>query len=295
MATLVDQLRGTTKLALEATRAVTDLVEEMHHVIGGGPEVLGRPFLELTKLLSSPTYSSIRGVTSLVGAGLELALQALQPMLARAGADRGLLLAVLNGVLGDSLAATNNPLAVPMELRADGRALELTRDALGSRFPSGERLLVLVHGSSADDGAWKRRGHDHGEVLARERGLVPVDSALGKDVKPERTLQFDEAFIAYGAGPRALRTRGEVRGESGALLTHGPASMPPSTPPSTPPSVPASTLRPQPAERYAATSAMDCSESWSCGGIIPNFHPCTTAITTLRCVDQHSPASGPAR
>lgn len=172
--TLVEQLRGTTKLALEATRAVTDLVEEMHHVIGGGPEVLGRPFLELVKLLSTPTYESIRGVTSLVGAGLELALQALEPMLSRAGADRGFLIAVLNGVLGDYLAATKNPLAIPMELRRDGSALDLSPAALAARFPEGDRLLVLVHGSSADDAYWKRNGHEHGAALAKALGVVPL-------------------------------------------------------------------------------------------------------------------------
>jgi pimeloyl-ACP methyl ester carboxylesterase len=174
MASLVDQLRGTTRLAVEATRAVTGLVQEMHHVIGGGPELLGRPFLELTKLLSDPAYDGIRSVTDVIDAGLELALEGLAPLLERAGVDRSALLAVLNGVLGDYLAETKNPLALPMELRVDGQPLALTPEALTARFPAGDRLLVLVHGSSADDTCWQRKGHDHGASLALACGFTPL-------------------------------------------------------------------------------------------------------------------------
>ena len=39
----VDDLRGATRLAVEATKGVTDLVEEMHHTIAAGPAILGRP------------------------------------------------------------------------------------------------------------------------------------------------------------------------------------------------------------------------------------------------------------
>jgi pimeloyl-ACP methyl ester carboxylesterase len=172
--TLVEQLRGASKLAIDATRNVTSLVEEMHHTIGGGPELLGRPLLEVTKLLTAPTYGAIRGVTTVVGAGIDLALNALQPMLDRAGADQGAVLAALNGVLGDSLAETNNPLAIPRQLRVDGRALDLSKPALAAQFPVGERLLVLVHGSSMEDLQWLRKGHDHGAALARELGFVPL-------------------------------------------------------------------------------------------------------------------------
>lgn len=173
-ASLVEQLRGATRLAVEATRSVTDLVEKMHHTIGGGPELLGQPLLEVTRLLSAPTYGTIRGVTKLVGAGLDLALAQLQPMLEAAGSDRGTIIAVLNGVMGDYLAATNNPLAIQMQLRSGGVALELNREALQAQFPKGDRLLLLVHGSSMDDLQWLRRGHDHGAALARELGFIPI-------------------------------------------------------------------------------------------------------------------------
>ncbi len=39
----VDDLRGASRLVIEATEAVTGVVEAMHRTIAGGPEVLGRP------------------------------------------------------------------------------------------------------------------------------------------------------------------------------------------------------------------------------------------------------------
>ncbi len=172
--TLVGQLRGATRLAIQATRSVTDLVEAMHHTIGGGPDLLGRPLEATTKLLTAPAYGAIRGVTGLVGAGLDLALASLEPLIAQAGVEAGPLLAVLNGVLGDYLADTQNPLAIEMRLCHHGAPLELTQQALAQAFPEGTRLLLLVHGSCLDETCWNRKGYDHGTALAAELGLIPV-------------------------------------------------------------------------------------------------------------------------
>jgi len=175
--TTVEQLRGAARLAVTATRGVTDVVETMHHTIGGGPALLGKPWLALTKLLSAPTYGAIRGATHIVDVGLDLALTRLAPLLGRTGrvgSDRGAVLAALNGVLGDYLAATDNPLAITMRLCSGGTPLVLSPKALAARFKEGERLLVLVHGSSMGDTQWLRHGHDHGAALARQRGFVPL-------------------------------------------------------------------------------------------------------------------------
>ena len=173
-ASLVEQLKGASQLAIDATRAVTDLVEEMHHTIGGGPNLLGRPLEAVTKLLTAPAYGAVRGVTNVVGTGLDLALTALAPLLEHAGPDRGVVLAALNGVIGDYLAQTGNPLATTMRLCSSEGPMEIAPAALEAAFPKGSRLLVLVHGSSSDEGAWRRFGHDHGAALAADRGFVPI-------------------------------------------------------------------------------------------------------------------------
>jgi len=65
-------------------------------------------------------------------------------------AERDAALAVLNGVLGDYLADTDSPFALPMRLRMNGQPLRLNRRALASVFASGNRkLLVAVHGLRA--------------------------------------------------------------------------------------------------------------------------------------------------
>lgn len=172
--TLVGQLRGATRLAIDATRSVTDIVWDMHQTIGVGPELLGRPLELPTKLVTAPTYGAIHGVTNFVGAGLDLALAALEPLLEQAGAESSPLLAALNGVLGDYLYETHNPLAIEMRLCAGGLALDLTPQFLASSFRTGSKLLVLVHGSCVDEGCWQRKGHDHGAELAKDLGCVPL-------------------------------------------------------------------------------------------------------------------------
>jgi len=172
-----DDLRGASRLAVEATKSVTDLVEAMHHTIGGGPDVLGRPLALPVRLLTAPVYGSIRAVTTLVGVTLDVALAQLEPLLGERapGPEREAVLAALNGVLGDYLSKTGNPLAMEMQLRQGGHPMELERASLrAGAVQTGGRLLVLVHGSSMNDLQWNRQGHDHGAALARDLGYVPI-------------------------------------------------------------------------------------------------------------------------
>ncbi len=173
----VDDLRGAGRLAVEATRSVTDLVEAMHQGIGAGPDLLGRPLLGPTRLFTGPIYAGIRGVTGLVGAGIDGALARLAPLFGERapGREHQAVLAALNGVLGDYLAASGNPLAIQMSLRSQGQPLELEAQPLRLAFPgAGGKLLVLVHGSCLDDLQWNHQGHDHGAALAGALGFTPV-------------------------------------------------------------------------------------------------------------------------
>jgi pimeloyl-ACP methyl ester carboxylesterase len=88
---------------------------------------------------------------------------------------RDAVLAALNGVLGDHLAATGNPLSTPMALRSQGRALPFQAAALKATLPgAGPRLLVLLHGLCMNDHQWLREGQDHGAALAQAAGYTPV-------------------------------------------------------------------------------------------------------------------------
>lgn len=177
----VEELRGLSRLAIDATKGITDVVEAMQRTIGGGPALLGRPFRGATALFTAPVYAGIRGGASLVGAGIDAALaqlgDGLSALVGEGGTvpEREALLAVLNGVLGDYLSETGNPLAIDMQLRRLGRPLEVDRTALRAQLSEATgKLLVLVHGSCMSDLSWSRRGHDHGAALARDLGYTPV-------------------------------------------------------------------------------------------------------------------------
>ena len=59
----VEDLRGASRLATEATRGIVDLVEAMHHTIGGGPRVLNRPLEGAVRVATcSASLRSIMGV-----------------------------------------------------------------------------------------------------------------------------------------------------------------------------------------------------------------------------------------
>jgi hypothetical protein len=177
----LQDLRGAARLALEATVAVTNLVEAMHCEIAGGPLLLGRPLAGPTRFFTWPVYESIRGVAWTVGTGVDLALARLAPLAAAwvgdgaTGREREAAIAALNGVLGDHLAASGNPLAIPMRLRYRGEPLGLERSLLRQALPQAAgKVLVLVHGSCSNDGQWARRGHDHGAALERDLGFTPI-------------------------------------------------------------------------------------------------------------------------
>ncbi|MBI5119179.1 alpha/beta hydrolase [Candidatus Poribacteria bacterium] len=174
---LLSDIRGYSRLAVEATIGLTNVVETMHHNIARAPGILGAPTQEPTKGITGLVYQIIRGVTRLVGGGIDVALAQLVPQLSHgtSSAEREAVLAALNGVLGDHLAAGENPLAIPMRLRRDGQPLELTRKALAAAIPRPSRkVLMLAHGLCMNDLQWRRKGHDHGAALAADAGFTQV-------------------------------------------------------------------------------------------------------------------------
>lgn len=173
----LDDLRAASRLAVEATRGVIGLVEEMHRTIASGPALLGKPLEKPATALTGLVYGHIKNVTDVVGAGIDGALGLLAPLLGESvpGPERELVLAALNGVLGDYLAESKNPLALSFSLRRAGQDLSLSKEALLAAIPEASgRILVLVHGSCMNDLQWHRGGHDHGAALERELGFTAI-------------------------------------------------------------------------------------------------------------------------
>ena len=174
---VADDLRGLGRLAVDGVTGITDLVEAMHAAISHLPAAVGRPAPTTTTGITGFVYRRVRGVTRAVGSGLDASLSKLAPLLGKdsLSPQREAVLAAANGVLGDHLQATGNPLAIGMELRRHGQALPLARRPLAARLPNASgKLLVLLHGLCMNDLQWKYAGHDHGEALARDLDYTPV-------------------------------------------------------------------------------------------------------------------------
>ena len=117
-------------------------------------------------------YRSVRLISGGIGHLLDAALARLLPPLGAkpSSAGREAALAAVNGVLGDYLEQTRNPLAIVMSLRRDGRPLVLERNALQAAIERpGKRLLVAVHGLCMNDLQWSRAGHDHAQARRATR------------------------------------------------------------------------------------------------------------------------------
>jgi pimeloyl-ACP methyl ester carboxylesterase len=170
-------IRGFSRLAVGAVLEMTGLVEDMHATIAHAPGILGPPAYTATRGITGLVYGSIRGITGLIGNVIDAVLGQLVPLLGEPGSspEREGMLAALNGILGDYLAATNNPLMLPMRMRCHGQALDLAAPSLATAIPEPRRsILLLVHGLCLHDRHWLRQEHDHGARLAADLGYTPV-------------------------------------------------------------------------------------------------------------------------
>ena len=163
----IERVRGALRLAVDGIHGVTHIAEGLHGNIARLAPPLGQVRERRAPGIAGFVYGTVRTGSALVGSGVDAALAAAQALLPAddaATSDESpaaqAMLSALNGVLGDHLARTGNPLAIPMELRVRGTP--------------GPRLLVLVHGLGMNDLLWNRNGHDHGQALGASLGRTPV-------------------------------------------------------------------------------------------------------------------------
>ena len=162
----LSDIQGLTQLATQATLGVAGLAENVQgnvykavaayfgplgaRFVDGAPGRSGVRFVGVTGLV----YGGVKGVTRLAGGAVNAVLSGVVPLVGQKPSSRRreAMLAALNGVLGDHLVDTANPLAVRMSLRNEGRALVLERSALAERLPDATgKVLVLVHGLCMND------------------------------------------------------------------------------------------------------------------------------------------------
>jgi len=158
----LSDIRGWSRLAVEATVGLTDVVEMVHRSVTRLPRA-GGATLGRTRGITGLVYRTVRQIAQAVGGGIDGALAQLaligeSPSASAPPASsvqHEAAVAVLNGVLGDHLEASENSLAIPMQFRRGGRIVDAARE-------KGDRIVLLVHGLCRSDLQWRRRGHDHG-------------------------------------------------------------------------------------------------------------------------------------
>ena len=193
----LSDIQGLAQLATQAALGVTGLAENVQgNVYKGvasffGPQ--GDKFIDGTpgrsgikaNGITGLVYGGVKGITRLAGGTVNAVLSGLVPLAAEKPSSRRreAVLAALNGVLGDHLQGSANPLAIRMRLRHEGQALVMDKSALSQRLPGATgKVLVLLHGLCMNDLQWRTHGaaralhpaHDHGLLLADQLGYTPV-------------------------------------------------------------------------------------------------------------------------
>lgn len=169
-------IAGFARLATAAVAGVTDVVEAVHRQIACPLAHQGTSSEDrLGAGISGLVYDSIRGVNKLVELGFALSASSSSASPPRMSPRYESMLAALNGVVGDYLARTNNPLAIPMSLRRNGRRLVIEKPRLQAaiRNPSG-KVVLLAHGLCHNDLQLRGNGRDLGAALARNFGYSPL-------------------------------------------------------------------------------------------------------------------------
>ena len=188
-------LRGTTRLAFDVVENVTDIVEGMYRNIAAAPLPFGEEPQGSARGIAGFVHEAIRTINGGFRDATDLALRPFSDSLDRVyppGPQREAAIAALNGVCGDHLERSGNPLAIPLELRAFPPSIDGSDPAdstthpmtlyprskpLGT-VPAGfeptGRILVLAHGLCMNDRHWSWQGHNHGQVLAEAFDYTPV-------------------------------------------------------------------------------------------------------------------------
>jgi pimeloyl-ACP methyl ester carboxylesterase len=191
-------IHGLSRLAVDGVLGTTALVEQLHRTISGVAPPLGQAVNEPTRGITGLVYRSIRGITHVTGGTVQFAFNQVVPRLRQREStpQRERLLAVINGVLGDHLDESGNPLAIPMSLRQGGKKLDLADPGQAIGKPR-RKLLIALHGLCMNDLQWtpdqQQAGFDLPGKLADQLGY----SALHLHYNSGRHISSNGQHLAW--------------------------------------------------------------------------------------------------
>lgn len=239
----VSDIQGLAQLATHASLGVTGLAEtvqgNVYKAVAKFFGPLGARFVDAAPGSSGVkpagitglVYGGVKGLTRLAGGTVNAVLSGVAPLVRQRPSShrREAMLSALNGVLGDHLLNTANPLTISMRLRHEGQPLTLEKSALAQRLPQATgKVLVLIHGLCMNDLQWHSHGeagvlhpaHDHGLQLATELGYTPVylhyNSGLHTSVNGQQLAALLEQLIK--AWPQPVQELTLLTHSMGGLL-----------------------------------------------------------------------------
>ena len=181
MVTTTQMVKGSSRLVFESVSGITSAVENMHETIARHPLPWSPPPPGRSRahgLIAATVYASIRGVNGVIREGVDLSVGLLPKGIDESvSTDTAIkAIAALNGVLGEHLEASHNPLATPMQLMTPHYPLSLDKASLASAMgaPSGN-IVIMVHGLSLSELCWSRKGTPSiGERLQDGLDVTPL-------------------------------------------------------------------------------------------------------------------------
>lgn len=198
-------------MAFDAADATTGVVEKMHRTIQVRPGPLSISPSERTRGITGLVYRGVRTGLRLLGQTIDASLAALTIVAPEGESSPALdtYRSVANGVYGDYLLRSGNPLAIDMNLRFRNRQVDPTdsKSVLErlSDTESASKLLILVHGACMTDRHWNNGGHDHGAALADDLGYLPLylryNSGLQIESNGRAFAELLEALITNWTRP----------------------------------------------------------------------------------------------
>ena len=182
MPTVSDSVLGAGRLLFDGVGGLTTLVERMHETIARHPLPFSAAPDEPTRghgPIAAGVYESIRIVNGWARNGFDLTagplLRSLEDPSEPASPGQEAAVSALNGLYGDHLDASENPLAIPMTFRVDGRNVEPASPQLAAvvRNPT-SHVVVLLHGLCMSD-RWSAEGRQSlGDQLQERAGFTAL-------------------------------------------------------------------------------------------------------------------------
>ena len=203
-------LSGLCQLSTDAIHKTTQVVEAQHSRLDILSTVLftDRGTDKVRNPIAAMIYNSIYNINSFVGNSLEYIVLQLEPLLESSKENYNgmpptttttphrieIVIAILNGIVGDYLHSQDNPLQIHMQWRSlskddiddevEGRTLSPQKQKTIQQMKKKKKhYLLLIHGSCASPHDWWQQGHNHGIALA---------AALSNNIEP--------LFLHYNTG-----------------------------------------------------------------------------------------------